>query len=718
MDDLTDEQQAIINKRFNHVKEKCIKDLDGQVDIDFNIVITVKEPIYVQYRKLRIFSTQFGKALEEFITRACKDSTIIDDTFDVIPVKHNQHKHNEKQCKNDRETKQCEYKIQFNKKHLLIKGYVQSGKTMFIICMAIKYLMFGISSIILLRNFTGDQVQIEERFEKFRNTFFKKFSNDDYIMINIEQFCEYSNVDDIRQMLSAKVPKIVFILVNKNAMKKITDQIDYVDPQYTLMIDECDDNCSPTAEQYYPLISKLIDNSRQTLEITATTLGTIGQHDIYSDCVRELSTKKSKNGLYYIGLGDLKYIEIDTGTKNVPNTSDINEVFKVFPYLEKHLHEIAYDNSIYSICYQGQAMFDLVQVTHYINTQETLFKYNIKKYPHVAAVIMTEGSIKVYHPSLGNERFKIGKYFSRVENFVHTFSHRVDVGSVLTYLENKGFENIQRGVIFVGNKGNRGVSFSSTICDESNDYGIRRWHIKRMIAKFPQGISQDEAQQRAGRLCGNMRPIGFQIFLGNKTDCESVVKGYETQEHLLNITSRMHGKIITKTRKFNNKKVKTKVWKQNDNVEPQLVSKLIKNKEVSSFIHEVSGKTKTGRDKIIICNLTKRNSLNPKWVQDDGVLKKEDFMPKNFKKLENSTSVAERVPVNGRVGRMTNDTVEGVVYLYIKNNGPSDYMKIYNNADWSNLKNGTPTIPSVHSRCIELRKKGILSKSGKLFSIV
>ena len=713
--------QTILNKA-SELQQFVKEQFNGRKMFKFSVeeVDDINDP---KFRNLHIFSTGFGQAFEEYINQFCRDSSILDDTYDVVDI-GTQHPGTGKGTGTGTGTKRTTIigpetvtcVVQFKEKYMLVKGHLQSGKTKFMIGTAAKHLMFGKSPIILLRNITNDHIQTKDRIEAFKDSFGKFASNrgifpEDY-HFEIKVFDELSPAEDIVKMLTANPPVIGVLLSNEKSMAKITDQIDLLETSamnYTLFIDEVDAVDSTTADIRQPLITKLKDNAGQVIGVSATILGTYAEWDVKPECVRELSTP-----VHYLGLIDLRSIKCDTGKKSIKTTDSIDEIFAAVPYLKDHLAKVAKGTIISRLCGQNQAMVDLVSITHYIEPQKKIFDYMIETHPDVANILMVEDGIRVYHPSLGTDSIKIHRNKSKVDGFIHSFSSKVDVGAALGLLEKTGVKKIRSVLVLAGNKASRAITFSSSgLVYATEAERIRRWHVKRSLIKFSENISQDEAMQRAGRLCGVFAPGSEQIIYASAMDLETIKKAYHAQEDLLNATARKYGKMQLEKRAASKAPdaeiIEVLTWKQEKDIKEELEmggNFLLKHVCMSRWKTSVHGKTPTGRDKLVKRDITMRNSVRPYMVQDDGRNQESDFdfVKKTIipKEPEVEIEVDQNEPVHG--GSFA-DEILRILALYSK-------LTSVEIADRSPLRTGATPYRTFASTCSTLYNKGKLSREG------
>ena len=612
-----------------------------------------------EYKKLNIFKTKFGQMLEKFLHDYCPDTLLLDD---LVTVK----------------SKTVEYK----EKYILVKGNLQSGKTKFIIGSAMKQLMFKKSSIVLFRNITNDHVQTKKRFEsciqEFINLAEKQGVCKSDIVNSIKILDDLSEESDIDNIVTANPPGICILIANETKMKKITDRLaefQETDIKYTLFIDEVDHVDSTTAEEHKKYTKMLKDDASLVVGVSATILGTFAEWNLKPNCVRELAVPEN-----YVGIKDLKPIFKNTGHMQIKKNSTITEIFKKIPCLKEYLDEIASGSLSNTLCFENQAMIDLICVSRFISPQKRVFDYMVENFPSVASVIMVENGIGVYHPCLGEKNIKLGENKSKCVKGIHYFSSKNDIGSILGLLETKTVKCIKSIVIFAGCKANRAITFSSSGIEYKNEKEkMRRWHLKRALIRFSKDpVTQDEAMQRAGRLCGIFEHSSTQILCANLRDLEIIKKAYHVQEDILENTVR-----------------------KNKNIQNSESGKdLINNLELSSWKTNASGHTTTGRKKNFRILITNRKSFSPKMVEDDGRHTEKDF------DFNEKTLVPEKEA--GQEIAITKDEILRILNIFPGLSAAEIFEKSKN---WSFI-NAIDPKSAVSNAVKDMTRSGILSRTG------
>ena len=604
--------------------------MDGDKRRLFECFENVQEH-HPQYKNLGIFGTKFGSTLNDFLLNECPDISILDDIIDLQgPGDENE---NEKEKRSgEMKVRKLDFNscsVSFKEKRIIAFGAVQAGKTNFMITTAILYQMFGISSLIMLRDISIDRVQLHNRIEKTAERF-KSFSEARGLVsadhhFNIECIDE---MKDLENVLKSSPASICICISNESTMKKIYDQLTG-NEKYVLFIDEVDLVDSTTAVIRYPHMNNIKEKAKLVIGVSASILGTAVEWNINPTCIREL--KKPAN---YIGLNKIQAIELDTGDNTVVKGDDMVEIYKSVPGLRNHIKHFS-ECGNKTITGTVRPEIELIRISTEIAPQKALRDEIMSTYPTIATMLCVENGIDITHPSLGNKSITTldNKYKSKVSKGVHHFTNDVDVGSAMAIFQNKGIDHITHIICIAGKKASRSVSFSSNI------KGIDRWYVTKMLIKFSKTTTFDDIMQIAGRVCGVFLIGTTQCIYASIADLETIKKAYFSQEELLNNTSRKYGKMIEAIvggRMVN-------IWKRNDVPIPLNtgMDELLNKIKMSYWKLTVPRKTPTGRSSQTIKRLTMRDVLKPEMVDDDGRDSKDEY---NF---ENAQIVEEKCIDNG-----------------------------------------------------------------------
>ena len=146
-------------------------------------------------------------------------------------------------------------------KFMLIKGHMQSGKTSFMIGSAIKYYLYGLSSIIVLRNSTADLVQITKRIKSMINSINTTIQPSE-IHINILTSEHKYFEREVKNV--SNTPKIIILLSNTNKLRVISRALNLYYKNFILMVDESDEFLGRPTISYENLARMMVwDNNEQ-----------------------------------------------------------------------------------------------------------------------------------------------------------------------------------------------------------------------------------------------------------------------------------------------------------------------------------------------------------------------------------------------------------------------------------------------------------------------
>jgi hypothetical protein len=623
IDDILIDEIDSVDDEDNLIDEILIDEIFS--DEDGNQEEKIIPTVFGKYRDLSCYKTQQGKQIIECFDKKCFDWGIFNDNIDIGNEDENDGKRNYGKgnggSRNHGKESSVREVVVFKEKNLLLQGRTQSGKTGYIICNACHHIVLGFSPIILLRCSISDRIQTVNRIREFiiKNGF-------DKYQIHFKFLDEFSDIDmcEMIDILSGKTPTIIVTLAHETPLKKITDVLKHVEhPLITLLIDEVDNVSSTDSVVVNPMVENLRDLSKQTIGISATIMSTAVEWNLPGHCIRIFGKPKPTDDSCYIGTEDISYVEKDTGYKTIHNKDDIESIFEKVPCLKDFLKEIASD-PLESNFVKQQASVSLVCLSYVTGPPMTMFNYMKKSHSNVASVFMNKNGIKLCHPSLIDPiTIKVkgkGEITSKINENTHSFSNKVGVSMVLSYLESQDI--IQRVVIFAGRgKCGRAISFSSDIKNITNYYGKYRWHVGKMLLRLRDSngdfIPDNNIIQFVGRLTGCFRPGTKQTLYANFHDLEVAQKAYTFQEDLRNrslVNSNENlGKFIPEDKRSDH---------------------LVKTTLVSNFKIRNPGKTRTGRAKTSNRKLDSRGSIKPQTVDDDGCGDTEkDFVPVEIERI-------------------------------------------------------------------------------------
>lgn len=431
-----------------------------------------------------------------------------------------------------------------NKEQLIIKGYVQSGKTSFMLCSSLKY-MFGpssMSSIIVLRNAVGDSTQINARIRDMKANIidYLRAKNVNY-EVDIIVLGDSVPSDEFDSAMTGAFPRIFVVLGNGSQLRRVNTMMKKVtNPNYALFIDEADSNDTGDNRRIDEM-SLLKEGASRMFYISATILE-IGLREDNSD----ENIYMLQDVPHYMGIEKLTHRPLefpaesnnrkdDDPTINDPN---MGSFVSMFEKLEPHQVEFL-ETSHPQHC--------LITCGTVILPQQKLFKFISD---HNIAVLLYNGDgIDLYHRSLDGENVAIKSGGGRTLSSdsckwrpgAHSFGQAISIANVLQWLkDNGGVERFPRIITISGKLAGRGISFVS------DDYGKYLgsfvdntppkwigWRLTSMYYVPSKNTSQPNMMQCVGRVCCVVRD-NIQTFLyANDEVLVDIRKAYWSQEELV-----------------------------------------------------------------------------------------------------------------------------------------------------------------------------------------
>ena len=455
----------------------------------------------------------------------------------------------------------------------IIKGHMQSGKTKFMIGMALRYRLCNISSLIIV-NGTADETQLMNRFKEYwEENIIKPLQG----KIDIPFPFKLIAVRDIKKIDFVNEPSIMITLADVSHLSKIYSLIkdNENSKNMVVMIDESDYlDSTPTdllkykesknIEEIEGIVKNYNDTARivfmdlikhivfSILLVSATILDNTLKDDIYSKNIIIIDPPKN-----YKGIQDLICIEIPKDSQRISLKSlkaKANEydeyaktgieipkstLFETDKFLLKYLEE--FNTQIHQQTTFGTIPnITLIKNTTFVGPQYELYEFIKQNLTNIIPIVWTGDILNVY---LGNTPINTTITDTNIKNALtkatinqignykeFKFKSSQGIGVILEWLKYitvRG-KNI---VIIAPNFGDRGISFAAG--------SFPRWHLTQMYYIPSDGTSQPDLLQATGRLCGNIDDdIPLNLYV-KKTTCEDIHKAYKIQEYLLNLCEKI-----------------------------------------------------------------------------------------------------------------------------------------------------------------------------------
>jgi len=421
-----------------------------------------------------------------------------------------------------------------SQKKLIVKGYVQSGKTAFVICCALRYMFsVGISSIIVLRDAIGDYTQIKHRIAGMKASISEFVGADvEIVVLDSKTHC-----DDVRRAVDGGVAKLFVVLGNNCQLKRINDAVSTADrSKYAVFIDEADSN--DTGENIrVDELTRLKDRSSRLFYISATILDIGFRDDGGCDDVYILGDVAGYNGidklihqpldqkLLYIPGRNVDPYDVD------PNMSDFLSGFS-----RKTPHDTKFGIKHPRHC--------LMTVGSTIMAQQKVFSRIAASYRGIAVIIYNGDGVDVFHSSLVGKTFNVKKFVSRPTEWFEgavSFSNGVGIADIIQLLkDNGGVDVFPRIITISGRLAGRGISFVSSdyglfmnAVRSGDDVDFIGWRLTSMYYTPSKSTTQPNIMQTVGRLCCVcVDDIQTEIYTRPDVFAD-LTKAYWTQEELI-----------------------------------------------------------------------------------------------------------------------------------------------------------------------------------------
>jgi len=430
-------------------------------------------------------------------------------------------------------------------RQIIVKGYVQSGKTGFMLCSAMRY-MFGPtsrSSIIVLRDSIGDMNQIKGRLEDMQERL-SAYLHENHIEGNVEISILGDKPDkkDFYTAMSGVTPKIFVLLGNEAQIRRLNKMLSKMDKsKFSLFIDEADSNDSGENIRSTELNS-LKEKATIIYYISATILEIGFREQIDKGGVYMLDEVP-----HYMGLDKTtqRYLPHDSQPCN--KKEDIPEVMDPnIPEFLEHFSTLAPNHvDIFDV---NHPQYCLMSCGSVIDPQRRLFKM-VAETQKIAVLLYNGDGVDLYHPSIKEESIRIsylnGKhvYSSKCEwcQGAYNFNNKVGISSVIQWLkDNGGVERFPRIIVVSGRLAGRGISFTSRdygkYLNSFKDGRIPEWMGWRLTGMYytpSRYTNQPNLIQGAGRVCCIVRDNMPTYVYTNKEVFSDIRKAYWTQEELI-----------------------------------------------------------------------------------------------------------------------------------------------------------------------------------------
>jgi hypothetical protein len=497
---------------------------------------------------------------------------------------------------------------------LIVKGYVQSGKTSFMLCSALSY-MFGeksMSSIIVLRNANGDQTQIKSRLNSMKDEISKHINTD----LDFNLLDGTVSEDEFVCAMNGLNPQIFVVLGNGSRLRRVNMMLKKIkDPKFALFIDEADSNDTGENKRTDE-IGYLKTMGRSLFYISATILD-IGMRDqpVVEKESGELVVPMSASNVYmledvpnYMGLEKLIHRPLPHDA--LPCNKNEHDPFVMDPNLLEFINKFGtfqpHNVKMYNLNHPQHCLISAGTV---IIPQKKIFSA-VASFGECAVLIYNGDGIDFYHKSCESERILIttdggrrvvGGKKCEWHIGAHTFGKTIGIAEMIQWMkDNGGVSRFPRIITISGKLAGRGISFVSS------DYGkylgqfresgmptFLGWRLTSMYYVPSPMTTQPNIMQAIGRACCVVRDNIPTYIYTNEEVFVDLRKAYWTQEELV---------------------IRARATQSGENIDiSEALNKVRMNKsKLSKRRLTVTGKRNIAPENIV------------EWFEDDGGFKFED----------------------------------------------------------------------------------------------
>ena len=438
--------------------------------------------------------------------------------------------------------------MQFKEKYMIVKGFMQVGKTKFIISAAVWFMIKNMSSIIVLRNYNGDKDQLTRRVEDY-NKRLQKFLGPIFEgKFSVEAL---SNNNIKPEHLNGRNPKILAVIGHANPLKKINDIIDRypsISKKFVLFLDEVDFIDSEGTG-----VQKQLDCLRQhcfcSYGVSATILGSTFARDVEAGNVIILSTPE-----YYKSVVNYKFVHLEYKSKLVATTN--GNVLEDDDNMMSYLDEFSCKSPFYVDLYSSQKecthpVISLLRVAlcHSPNLRLLSYIANGYNFPvmyfqggHGAGkTTLAIHGLKKSITLMNKCKSRVVKhiilkdeYKTKLKGLYHVFDN-ASPALVLEWIKNKGggVSKFPRIMILAGGMAARCQSFGAADFNDCIKNKTLAWHLTEMYLSVSTTMDQPELMQTCGRLSVVARDNIQPVMYATKETCNDLIYAFQTQEELI-----------------------------------------------------------------------------------------------------------------------------------------------------------------------------------------
>ena len=428
-----------------------------------------------------------------------------------------------------------------------VKGYIQSGKTKFMINTAVWFLLNGKSSLIVVRNYTDDSDQLKARIASFTKELYDCLEHYGYDKnVFTVEYTDENKID--ADSINGTNPKIMISICNANQLHKINEKITNNEKgKFVLFIDEADllhkdveetessgnGELTSAAE-----LQKLYKSAFCSFSVSGTILDSIMKNNIKVEDLIVLKKPPSYKGHNQFMFEHLKK-KCKFATKQSEDVVENDE--NIIPFLNRFRTLEPY----MTISREEHPRYCLMRVSKVKQPMNRFFDFLNANYRDIASMIYNGDETKLFHQSLvAIETIKLSNgRMSKNENGVHVFKKGSTPSYILEWLKNNGgVSKFPHIITLAGDLASRGISFGSA------DWGRCKlpWHLTDMYSTFAKCTDLPEFLQITGRLCivcNDGVPLTLHI---TPEDHDNLLKGYNITEEFVHRATQQENTVNVK----------------------------------------------------------------------------------------------------------------------------------------------------------------------------
>lgn len=346
-----------------------------------------------------------------------------------------------------------------SKEKILLKGDVQSGKTLRMIISAICYLICGKDVVFILRNKKADKYQLIKRFEKIfeRLQNEKNFTHPSFKIVDKHDSPPMSNCIFVDIYSKTNIKKLQKKLLPRNIKNSV------------LFIDEADCRDDTKDKEFITLCNSTGINifvSATVQDILVSSWGIKGNTIIPSLQSRD-----------YKGIDKLQII-------TERNIKEKDELLWTFCDISIDKEYISYNENhpkilLVNIDRQLEQIGNIFEKFKNNNFTEDGLQFKLPSSMNNLCVIEYTGKgVKIFHNDLKFDDLKNFSSKLKYENGNFSLEKTLSIGEVLLWLSRNGGKNVFPNIVIIsGDMANRGINFACY--DDENPRN--NWHITHQV---------------------------------------------------------------------------------------------------------------------------------------------------------------------------------------------------------------------------------------------